>query len=59
MPKVGSSVTRDGARRGRNGILMAVAQAQHTVFKITKYLRELGKDVRFAIIRWTAGCGGT
>ena len=28
---------------------MAVAQAQHTVYEITKYLREKGKNVRFAI----------
>ena len=28
---------------------MAVAQAQHTVFEITKRLRELGKTVRFGI----------
>ena len=28
---------------------MAVAQAQHTVFEITRRLRELGKSVRFAI----------
>jgi len=31
------------------GYGMAVAQAQHTVFEITKRLRELGKNVRFAI----------
>ena len=31
------------------GYGMAVAQAQHTVFEITKYLREKGKNVRFAI----------
>jgi len=31
------------------GYGMAVAQAQHTVFEITKYLRELGKNVRFGI----------
>ena len=31
------------------GYGMAVAQAQHTVFEITKYLRELGKTVRFGI----------
>jgi NAD(P) transhydrogenase subunit beta len=31
------------------GYGMAVAQAQHTVFEITKRLRELGKTVRFAI----------
>jgi NAD(P) transhydrogenase subunit beta len=31
------------------GYGMAVAQAQHTVYEITKLLRELGKNVRFAI----------
>jgi H+-translocating NAD(P) transhydrogenase subunit beta len=31
------------------GYGMAVAQAQHTVFEITKKLRELGKTVRFGI----------
>jgi proton-translocating NAD(P)+ transhydrogenase subunit beta len=31
------------------GYGMAVAQAQHTVFEITKTLRELGKNVRFGI----------
>ena len=31
------------------GYGMAVAQAQHTVFEITRRLRELGKSVRFAI----------
>jgi len=31
------------------GYGMAVAQAQHTVFEITKKLRDMGKTVRFAI----------
>ncbi len=31
------------------GYGMAVAQAQHTVFEITKKLRDMGKNVRFAI----------
>jgi len=31
------------------GYGMAVAQAQHTVYEITKKLREMGKSVRFAI----------
>jgi NAD(P) transhydrogenase subunit beta len=31
------------------GYGMAVAQAQHTVFEITKRLRDMGKTVRFAI----------
>jgi NAD(P) transhydrogenase subunit beta len=31
------------------GYGMAVAQAQHTVFEITKYLRDKGVNVRFAI----------
>ena len=41
-------------REARNVIIvpgygMAVAQAQHTVFEITKYLREKGVNVRFGI----------
>lgn len=28
---------------------MAVAQAQHTVYEITQYLRKKGKNVRFVI----------
>ena len=31
------------------GYGMAVAQAQHTVYEITKFLRDKGKNVRFAI----------
>ncbi|MFO1465025.1 MAG: Re/Si-specific NAD(P)(+) transhydrogenase subunit beta [Steroidobacteraceae bacterium] len=31
------------------GYGMAVAQAQHTVYEITRFLREKGKNVRFAI----------
>jgi NAD(P) transhydrogenase subunit beta len=31
------------------GYGMAVAQAQHTVYEITKYLRDKGKTIRFAI----------
>jgi H+-translocating NAD(P) transhydrogenase subunit beta len=31
------------------GYGMAVAQAQHTVYEITKYLRDKGKNIRFAI----------
>ena len=31
------------------GYGMAVAQAQHTVYEITKYLRDKGKNVRFGI----------
>ena len=31
------------------GYGMAVAQAQHTVYEITKYLREMGVNVRFGI----------
>jgi NAD(P) transhydrogenase subunit beta len=31
------------------GYGMAVAQAQHTVYEITKTLRDMGKNVRFAI----------
>ena len=36
-------------RHHRPGYGMAVAQAQHTVFEITKFLREQGKNVRFGI----------
>jgi NAD(P) transhydrogenase subunit beta len=41
------------------GYGMAVAQAQHTVFEITKRLRELGKTVRFGIHPWRDGCRDT
>jgi NAD(P) transhydrogenase subunit beta len=38
---------------------MAVAQAQHTVYEITKALREKGVNVRFGIHRWRAACRAT
>ncbi|QJD28584.1 Re/Si-specific NAD(P)(+) transhydrogenase subunit beta [Methylococcus geothermalis] len=46
--------TAELLRNARNVILvpgygMAVAQAQHTVYEITKYLRDKGVNVRFAI----------
>jgi H+-translocating NAD(P) transhydrogenase subunit beta len=46
--------TADMLREAKSVIIvpgygMAVAQAQHTVFEITKRLREMGKTVRFAI----------
>jgi H+-translocating NAD(P) transhydrogenase subunit beta len=46
--------TAELMREARNVIIvpgygMAVAQAQHTVYEITKLLREQGKQVRFAI----------
>ena len=46
--------TAELLREAKNVIIvpgygMAVAQAQHTVYEITKYLREKGVNVRFAI----------
>jgi NAD(P) transhydrogenase subunit beta len=41
------------------GYGMAVAQAQHTVFELTKLLREKGVDVRFASTRSRAACPAT
>jgi NAD(P) transhydrogenase subunit beta len=46
--------TADMLREAKSVIIvpgygMAVAQAQHTVYEITKRLREMGKTVRFAI----------
>ena len=46
--------TAEMLREAKNVIIvpgygMAVAQAQHTVFEITKYLREKGVNVRFGI----------
>src|SRR5688572_5139293 len=46
--------TADLLREAKNVIIvpgygMAVAQAQHTVYEITKYLREKGVNVRFGI----------
>jgi NAD(P) transhydrogenase subunit beta len=51
---VGSGETAELLREAKSVIIvpgygMAVAQAQHTVFEITKLLREKGVDVRFAI----------
>jgi len=39
------------------GYGMAVAQAQHTVYEITKLLRDKGKKVRFGIHRSQDVCG--
>ena len=51
---VSAQETADLLKEAHNIIIvpgygMAVAQAQHTVFEITKYLREKGKNVRFGI----------
>ena len=51
---VGSAETAELLRDAKSVIIvpgygMAVAQAQHTVYEITKTLREKGVDVRFAI----------
>ena len=51
---IGSAETADLLRDAKSVIIvpgygMAVAQAQHTVYEITKTLREKGVDVRFAI----------
>jgi len=51
---VSAQETADLLRDAKNVIIvpgygMAVAQAQHTVFEITKYLREKGVNVRFGI----------
>jgi len=51
---VSAAETADLLREARNVIIvpgygMAVAQAQHTVFEITKHLREKGVNVRFGI----------
>ncbi len=51
---VSSAETADLLREAKNVIIvpgygMAVAQAQHTVYEITEYLREKGVNVRFGI----------
>jgi NAD(P) transhydrogenase subunit beta len=51
---IGAAETAELLRAARRVIIvpgygMAVAQAQHTVYEITKLLRERGVDVRFAI----------
>ncbi len=51
---VSSAETAEMLREAKNVIIvpgygMAVAQAQHTVFEITKFLREKGVNVRFGI----------
>jgi len=51
---VGAAETADMLRSAKNVIIipgygMAVAQAQHTVYEITKLLREKGVNVRFGI----------
>jgi NAD(P) transhydrogenase subunit beta len=51
---ISAAETADLLRDAKNVIIvpgygMAVAQAQHTVYEITKYLREKGVNVRFGI----------
>ncbi|HEX3062274.1 MAG TPA: Re/Si-specific NAD(P)(+) transhydrogenase subunit beta [Usitatibacter sp.] len=51
---VSAKETADMLKEAKNVVIvpgygMAVAQAQHTVYEITKKLREMGKTVRFAI----------
>jgi len=51
---VSSTETAELLREAKNVVIvpgygMAVAQAQHTVYEITKHLREKGVNVRFAI----------
>ncbi len=51
---VTAAETADLLRESKNVVIipgygMAVAQAQHTVFEITKFLRDKGVNVRFAI----------
>ena len=51
---VSAAETAELLREAKNVIIvpgygMAVAQAQHTVYEITQYLREKGTNVRFAI----------
>jgi NAD(P) transhydrogenase subunit beta len=51
---VTAAETAEMLRESKNVVIvpgygMAVAQAQHTVFEITKFLREKGVNVRFAI----------
>ena len=51
---VNATETAELLREAKNVVIvpgygMAVAQAQHTVFEITKYLREKGVNVRFGI----------
>ncbi len=51
---VGAAETAEMLREAKNVIIvpgygMAVAQAQHTVYEITKHLREKGVNVRFGI----------
>jgi NAD(P) transhydrogenase subunit beta len=54
VTSVSAQETADLLREAKSVIIvpgygMAVAQAQHTVFEITKRLRDLGKTVRFGI----------
>jgi NAD(P) transhydrogenase subunit beta len=51
---INATETAELLREAKNVVIvpgygMAVAQAQHTVFEITKYLREKGVNVRFGI----------
>ena len=54
MAPINAAETAELLREAKNVIIvpgygMAVAQAQHTVFEITKLLREKGVNVRFGI----------
>jgi NAD(P) transhydrogenase subunit beta len=56
--------TAELLREAKNVIIvpgygMAVAQAQHTVYEITKHLREKGVNVRFGIHPVAAACPAT
>jgi NAD(P) transhydrogenase subunit beta len=54
VTSISAQETADLLKEARSVVIvpgygMAVAQAQHTVFEITKTLRDMGKTVRFAI----------
>jgi H+-translocating NAD(P) transhydrogenase subunit beta len=56
--------TAELLREAKNVIIvpgygMAVAQAQHTVYEITKLLRDKGVTCASASTRWPGGCPGT
>jgi len=61
---INATETAELLRDSKNVIIvpgygMAVAQAQHTVYEITKLLREKGVNVRFGIHRSRAACPAT